>query len=160
MYKVWTTLCIACGYIYGVSCMNRPLTCAVRFVLSTRAAVAGSSRRTTLTAVLLLSVAQPSISQAYESKDSYILYSHSRIINYTQFTCFKNLIDKENRSWNPRAVGNLSGKRQVYGIGQMKSTHYKTLDPYRQIDASLKYIKGRYQTPCKAWTFFKANGYH
>lgn len=140
--------------------MNSLLTRPVRFVLSTRAAVAGSSRRTTLTAILLLSVAYPYSSQAYESKDRYILYSHSRIINYTQFKCFVQLIDKENGSWNPDAIGNLAGKRQVYGIGQMKSTHYKTLDGYTQIDYSLKYIKNRYKTPCNAWSFFKANGYH
>ena len=140
--------------------MNRHLTRPIRFVLSTRAAVAGSSRRTTLTAVLLLSVAQPSIAQAYESKDSYILYSHSRIVKYSEFKCFVQLIGKENRSWNPDAVGNLSGKKRVYGIGQMKSNHYKTLDGFTQIDYSLKYIKNRYQTPCKAWSFFKAHGYH
>jgi hypothetical protein len=163
MYRVWTTKCGPCGYLYGVSCMSgflTHLTSSVRFVLSTRAAAAGSSRRTTLTAVLLLSVANPYSAQAYESRDRYILYSHSRIINYTQFKCFVQLIDKENRSWNPDAIGNLAGKRQVYGIGQMKSTHYKTLDGYTQIDYSLKYIKNRYKTPCKAWSFFKDNGYH
>jgi hypothetical protein len=70
------------------------------------------------------------------------------------------LISKENASWNPKAVGNLRGSKRVYGIGQMKSEHYKTLDAYAQIDASLKYIKARYKNPCNAWTFFKENGYH
>jgi hypothetical protein len=40
-----------------------------------------------------------------------------------------------------------------YGLGQMRSTWYRDLDPYRQIDATLRYITKRYQTPCKAWTF-------
>jgi len=151
---VWTTLCKPCGYLYRVSCMNRPLTCAVRFVLSTRAAVAGSSRRTTLTAILLLSVAQPSTAQAYESKDELIMYSHSRIIKYSEFKCFHQLISKES-NWNINAVNGSH-----YGLGQMKSKHYRNLDGYRQIDASIKYIRGRYQSPCKAMTFFKANGYH
>ena len=134
--------------------MNRLLTWAVRFVLSTRAAVAGSSRRTTLTAVLLLSVAQPSIAQANESKDELIMYSHSRIIKYSEFKCFHQLITKESQ-FNVNAVNGSH-----YGIGQMKSKHYRNLDGFRQIDASIKYIKARYQTPCKAWSFFKAHGFH
>jgi hypothetical protein len=76
----------------GVSVMHRlltPLTSLVRFVLSTRAAVADSSRRTTLTAVLLLSVALPYTAQAYESKDELRLYAHSRIVDYKQFICFQ-----------------------------------------------------------------------
>ena len=147
-------MCKPCGYLYRVSCMNSLLTWAVRFVLSTRAAVAGSSRRTTLTAVLLLSVAQPSIAQAYESKDELIMYSHSRIIKYSEFKCFHQLITKESQ-FNVNAVNGSH-----YGIGQMKSKHYRNLDGFRQIDASIKYIKARYKTPCKAWSFFKAHGFH
>ena len=147
-------MCKPCGYLYRVSCMNRHLTRRIRFVLSTRAAVAGSSRRTTLTAVLLLSVAQPSIAQAYESKDALKQYAHSRIVKYIEFKCFHELITKESN----RNINAINGSH--YGLGQMKSKHYRNLDGYRQIDASIKYIKGRYQTPCKALTFFKANRYH
>jgi hypothetical protein len=138
----------------GVSVMNSLLTEGVRFVLSTRAAVADSSRRTTLTAVLLLSVALPYTAQAYESKDELRLYAHSRIVEYKQFICFNKLINAES-NWRIDAINGSH-----YGIGQMKNPKYRNLDGYRQVDWSLKYIKNRYSTPCIAWTFFEENRWH
>jgi hypothetical protein len=138
----------------GVSAMNSLLTEGVRFVLSTRAAVADSSRRTTLTAVLLLSVALPYTSQAYESKDELRLYAHSRIVDYKQFICFNKLINAES-NWRIDAINGSH-----YGIGQMRNPKYRNLDGYRQVDWSLKYIKNRYSTPCIAWTFFEENRWH
>jgi len=150
-------MCKPCGYLDRVSCMNSlltHLTRSVRFVLSTRAGLPGSSRRTTLTGLLLLSVAITSDAQAYESKDSLKQYAHSRIVQYIEFKCFHELISKES-NWNINAINGSH-----YGLGQMKSKHYRNLDGYRQIDASIKYIRGRYQSPCNALTFFKGNGYH
>jgi hypothetical protein len=138
----------------GVSVMNSLLTGGIRFVLSTRAAVADSSRRTTLTAVLLLSVALPYTAQAYESKDELRLYAHSRIVDYKQFICFNKLINAES-NWRIDAINGSH-----YGIGQMKNPKYSNLDGYRQVDWSLKYIKNRYSTPCIAWTFFENNRWH
>jgi hypothetical protein len=138
----------------GVSVMNSLLTEGVRFVLSTRAAVADSSRRTTLTAVLLLSVALPYTAQAYESKDELRLYAHSRIVDYKQFICFNKLINAES-NWRIDAINGSH-----YGIGQMRNPKYRNLDGYRQVDWSLKYIKNRYSTPCIAWTFFEENRWH
>jgi hypothetical protein len=141
----------------GVSVMHRlltPLTSLVRFVLSTRAAVADSSRRTTLTAVLLLSVALPYTAQAYESKDELRLYAHSRIVDFKQFICFNKLINAES-NWRVDAINGSH-----YGIGQMRNPKYRNLDGYRQVDWSLKYIKNRYSTPCIAWTFFEENRWH
>ena len=136
------------------------LTAPVRCVLSTRAGAPDGSRRALLSGVLCLAALSSYPAQAVESKDIYILYAHTKIVDYKQFRCFKLLISKENASWNPKAVGNLKGTKRVYGIGQMKSEHYKTLDGYSQIDASLKYIKNRYGSPCKSWSFFQRNGYH
>jgi hypothetical protein len=136
------------------------LTSSVRFTLSTRAGAPGGSRSRHLAGALCVAMLLPLPAQAVESKDVYILYAHTKIVDYKQFRCFKLLISKENASWNPKAIGNLKGSKRVYGIGQMKSDHYKTLDAYSQIDATLKYIKVRYKNPCKAWSFFQKNGYH
>ena len=75
------------------------------------------------------------------------LYAHSRIINDKEYECFKAIITKESH-WNINAKNGSH-----YGLGQMRSKHYKNLDGYRQIDASIKYIKTRYGTMCKAWLF-------
>ena len=138
-----------------MSCMSSLLTRVVRFVLSPRAAVADSSRRATLTGILLLSVANPYTAQASQAKDELILYAHSRIINYEQFQCFVKVINKENRSWDVRAKNGSH-----FGLGQMRSQWYRNLDAYRQIDATLKYITIRYQNSCKAWAFHQSNGYY
>lgn len=88
------------------------------------------------------------------SIDHLKLYSHSRLLDYKEFQCFNKIITKESR-WSYTA---RNGSH--YGLGQMRSKHYRDLDPYRQIDASLRYITNRYQTPCKAWAFHQSNGYY
>lgn len=140
------------------------LTHPVRCHRVKRAAEADSSQaRMQLMGVLCLCIgllSQTTISNAQAvgtqtDADHYKLYAHSRIINWSETRCFIALIDRENRHWNPNAKNGSH-----YGIGQMKNPKYRELDGYRQIDWTLRYIAGRYSTPCKAWAFFKANGYH
>jgi hypothetical protein len=88
------------------------------------------------------------------SIDHLKLYAHSRLLDYKEFQCFNKIITKESR-WSYTA---RNGSH--YGLGQMRSKHYRDLDPFRQIDASIKYITVRYQTPCKAWTFHQERNYY
>ena len=97
--------------------------------------------------------ASPANSAAY-SVDHLKLYAHSRLLDYKEFQCFNKIITKESR-WSYSA---RNGSH--YGLGQMRSKHYRDLDPFRQIDATIKYITVRYETPCKAWAFhIKRNWY-
>jgi hypothetical protein len=93
-------------------------------------------------------------SAANYSIDHLKLYAHSRILDYKEFQCFNKIITKESR-WSYTA---RNGSH--YGLGQMRSKHYRDLDPFRQIDASLRYITNRYQTPCKAWAFHQERNYY
>ena len=86
--------------------------------------------------------------------DHYKLYAHSRIINYEQYKCLSHIIYKESR-WS---VSAKNGSH--FGLGQMRSKHYRNLDGYRQIDATIKYIKGRYGSMCRGWSFHKRHGYY
>ena len=86
--------------------------------------------------------------------DQYKLYAHSRLVNDTQYQCLKRIIYKESR-WNPKAKNGSH-----YGLGQMRSEHYRTLDPYRQIDATIKYITIRYGSMCNAWRFHMKKGHY
>jgi hypothetical protein len=88
------------------------------------------------------------------SIDHLKLYAHSRILDYKEFQCFNKIITKESR-WSYTA---RNGSH--YGLGQMRSKHYRDLDPYRQIDATIRYVTIRYQTPCNAWTFHMKHGYY
>jgi hypothetical protein len=94
----------------------------------------------------LLSITSIPTSQATSySIDHLKLYAHSRLIDYKEFQCLNSIITKESR-WDYKARNNSH-----YGLGQMRSKHYSLLDPYRQIDATIKYINHRYGTMCKAW---------
>jgi hypothetical protein len=86
--------------------------------------------------------------------DHYKLYAHSRIIDWNEFMCFKDIITKESR-WNVNAKNGSH-----YGLGQMRSKWYRNLDGYRQIDASIKYIITRYGSMCDAWRFHERVGHY
>ena len=86
----------------------------------------------------------PAYSTSY-SIDHLKLYAHSRLIDYKEFQCFNKIITKESR-WNYKAKNGSH-----YGLGQMRSKHYGLLDPYRQIDATIRYVNGRYGSMCAAW---------
>lgn len=105
-----------------------------------------------LTAAILINTMQPA--QASTTVDYYKLYAHSRIIDYQQYLCLSSIIHKESR-WNVNAKNGSH-----FGLGQMKSQHYRNLDGYRQIDATIKYIKHRYGSMCNAWRFHKKVGHY
>jgi hypothetical protein len=88
------------------------------------------------------------------SIDHLKLYAHSRILDYKEFQCFNRIITKESR-WSYTAKNGSH-----YGLGQMRSKHYRDLDPYRQIDATIRYVTIRYETSCKAWAFHEKKGYY
>ncbi len=106
-----------------------------------------------LTAITSITSIPQSTASSY-SIDHLKLYAHSRILDYKEFQCFNKIITKESR-WNYKAKNGSH-----YGLGQMRSKHYRDLDPYRMIDATLKYIGVRYSTSCKAWAFHEKKGYY
>jgi hypothetical protein len=141
--------------------LARYLTLSIRCYRLKRAAVADSSlRRIQLSAKLyaisasILITSIPEAAAANYSVDHLKLYAHSRILDYKEFQCFNKIITKESR-WNYKAKNGSH-----YGLGQMRSQHYRDLDPFRMIDASLRYITIRYQTNCKAWAFHEQKGYY
>lgn len=88
------------------------------------------------------------------SIDHLKLYAHSRILDYKEFQCFNKIITKESR-WSYTA---RNGSH--YGLGQMRSKHYRDLDPFRQIDATIRYNHKRYSTQCNAWSFHLKHGWY
>ena len=88
------------------------------------------------------------------SIDSLKLYAHSRIVSYKQFQCFNAIITKESH-WN---IDARNGSH--YGLGQMRSTHYRNLDGFRMIDATIKYVAKRYGSSCKALAYHKKHGWY
>ncbi|MEU8253886.1 transglycosylase SLT domain-containing protein [Micromonospora inaquosa] len=80
-----------------------------------------------------------------------------------EFPCLEKLWTKES-GWNHKASNSSSG---AYGIPQslpgskMSSVadDWRT-NPATQIKWGLGYIKGRYKTPCGAWTYFQNRGHY
>lgn len=140
------------------------LTSSIRSTLSTRAALAVSSRRVSLTGILLLSVALTDISYGlelkdYNNKNSYLLFAHTHVTDFKEFNCLVKAWNKESQ-WNPKAVGNLKGKSKVYGIPQLKNPKVKDLDPFTQILWGLRYIDSRYKgSPCLMLDHLVKHGY-
>lgn len=84
--------------------------------------------------------------------EKYKLYSHIKLTNHKQYLCLEQLWMLESK-WNYRANNKRSS---AYGIPQLLKL--KTNDPYKQIDAGLKYIDHRYGTPCKALAYHLKTG--
>lgn len=134
------------------------LTGSVRCHRLQRAGVPDSSRErmqlTPLLCLILGSLLLQTIPAEATDIDQYRLYAHSRIINYEQYICLSKIIHKESR-WNPKAKNGSH-----FGLGQMRSQHYRNLDPFRQIDATIKYIDHRYGSMCNAWRFHQKAGHY
>ena len=116
-----------------------------------------SLRRLAVVGVLCSFIASLSLqmqpAQANET-DMLKLYAHSRIINNQQYICLSHIIHKESR-WNVKAKNGSH-----FGLGQMRSQHYRNLDGFRQIDATIKYITVRYGSMCNAWRFHERVGHY
>jgi hypothetical protein len=82
------------------------------------------------------------------------LYAYNQM-GWKQFECYNWLIHKES-SWNPKA---RNGSH--YGLGQMRSTWYRDLNPYQQIRAHLRYLGHRYNgDACLALSHLERKGWH
>lgn len=146
---------LTCGF---AKLLDMYLTEALRSTRPQRAPKAGSSRgRLVLWGVLCLTACSLQSANAKEisTTDMFKLYAHSRIVNDKQYQCFVKIITKENRSWDVRA---RNGSH--WGLGQMRSTWYRHLDGFRQIDATIKYITIRYGSMCNAWRFHTQRNYY
>ena len=153
--NLWTTRQNHAGVIHNVAMYLTSLLPSSS--ASERVCACSSLRRLAVVGILCCFTASLSLqmqpAQATNA-DQYKLYAHSRLINDTQYQCLKKIIYKESR-WNPKAKNGSH-----YGLGQMRSEHYRTLDPYRQIDATIKYITIRYGSMCNAWRFHMKKGHY
>ena len=114
-----------------------------------------SSRRTIYWGGLCLALLSQPIAMGVDvsQTNQYKLYAHSKIIDAKQYRCLELLWNRES-NWNPD-----SRNGSHYGIPQLRNSKLRSKDAYTQIDWGIRYIQSRYDNPCNAWEFFKANGY-
>ena len=141
--------------------LARYLTSWIRYFRLKRAADADCSQERkylmgkvyVIAALLSITSIHNANAQSY-SIDHLKLYAHSRLLDYREFQCLNKIITKESR-WSYTA---RNGSH--YGLGQMRSKYYRDLDPFRQIDATIRYNHKRYLTQCNAWSFHMKHGYY
>lgn len=73
--------------------------------------------------------------------------------------CLIQLYGKES-AFNSKAIGNLNGKIQTFGIPQLKNPIIANMSATKQIDYGIKYVYHRYTNACEAWTHWKVKGWH
>jgi hypothetical protein len=112
------------------------------------------ARMRSLVLLGVLCVVSTTPAEAVTDIDNLKLYAHSRLISYEQFQCLNKLITAES-SWRINAVNGSH-----YGLGQMRNAKYRELDGYRQIDWTIRYIKGRYGSMCNAYRYWQKHGWH
>lgn len=103
--------------------------------------------------LLQMAIPMPALATGY-SIDVLRVYAHSRIVNYKEFKCMDSIIMSESR------YNYLARNGSHYGIGQMRSKHYQSKDPFTQIDLTIAYSLKRYKSLCNALTFHKRHGYY
>jgi len=92
-----------------------------------------------------------------------IILSEEYGFGESQFACLDSLWTRESH-WNYKAHNYRSG---AHGIAQalpaekmsVVGTDWRT-NPVTQIRWGIRYITMRYDTPCKAWSYFKARNYY
>ena len=144
-------------YAQVINILASNLTKGLRSILAGEPLRRIARRRSlVLVAGLLLFTNMPTAKALSTARDInyYKLYAHMKLLDAKQYRCLELLWHKESR-WNPRAD---NPKSSAYGIPQLLKL--KELDPYKQIDRGLKYIKARHLTPCKALTFHKKTGHY
>jgi hypothetical protein len=103
-----------------------------------------------------LKFASPAYNKAYAKKTMAEEYKWGS----KQYDCLVKLWNKES-NWRVNADNPNSS---AYGIpqalpGKKMGKGWKT-DPHVQINWGLKYIQGRYDTPCGAWSAFRSKGWY
>ena len=82
-----------------------------------------------------------------------------------QYACHNEIVHRESR-WNYKAIGNLNGTKQVYGLYQMKTESLRVSTPIKQFWMYWHYVAHRYghteydePNYCKALLHLKTKGW-
>ena len=87
--------------------------------------------------------------------DLYKLYAHMQVVSNKQYLCLDKLWTLESQ-WSPVSRNSNSS---AYGIPQL--LNLKETNPFKQIDAGIKYILHRYDgDSCKALATHKRKGHY
>ena len=105
----------------------------------------GLARVVALAIGISLSIATPLDAQANNLAIKQLKELADYQLTYNKLECHNEIIYRESR-WNYKAVGNLNGTKQVYGLYQMKTESLKGSTPIKQFWMYWHYVSHRYST--------------
>lgn len=103
----------------------------------------GLARVVALAIGISLSMAMPLDAQASNQAIKYVKELAKYQLTDKQEACHHEIIYRESR-WDHRAVGNIGGKKQAYGLYQMKVESLKTGSTVKQFWMYWTYVMHRY----------------
>ena len=138
-----TRLTLGLRHAHFIHMLDMPSTLLARALKGLTPRLKGASRwvAKVLVGVLCLGVAQPAEAQLDANKSIKVLANYQ--LTDKQYKCHNEIIHLESR-WQIDAVGNKTGKHQVYGYYQIKSKHIKGKDYSYQFWMYWYYVAKRY----------------
>jgi hypothetical protein len=103
----------------------------------------GLARVVALAIGISLSMAMPLDAQANDLAIQQLKQLANYQLTDKQYACHNEIIYRESK-WNYKAIGNLNGSKQVYGLYQMKSESLKRSTPIKQFWMYWHYVSHRY----------------
>jgi hypothetical protein len=108
----------------------------------------GLARVVALAIGISLSMATPLDAQANDLAIQQLKQLANYQLTNKQYACHNEIVHRESR-WNYKAIGNLNGTKQVYGLYQMKTESLKKSTPIKQFWMYWHYVGYRY-----GWTVY------
>ncbi len=130
-----------------------------------RASLKGAACLVAAAIGISLSMATPLEAQATNQVKEEIKALAKVTLTKDQYLCHNEIIYRESR-WNHRAIGNIGGTKQAYGLYQMKLESLKVSTHFRQYWKYWYYVVHRYGTTshndanyCKALNHLISKGW-
>ena len=103
----------------------------------------GTARVVALAIGISLSIAMPLDAQANDQAIQQLKQLANYQLTDKQYACHNEIVYRESR-WDYKAIGNLNGTKQVYGLYQMKTESLKRSTPIKQFWMYWHYVSHRY----------------
>ena len=130
-----------------------------------RASLKGEACLLAIAIGISLSIATPLDAQASDLAIKQLKQLANYQLTDKQYACHNEIVHRESR-WNYKAVGNLNGTKQVYGLYQMKTESLRISTPIKQFWMYWHYVSHRYghteydePNYCKALLHLKTKGW-
>ena len=108
-----------------------------------RASLKGAACLIALVIGISLSIAMPLDAKASDLAIQQLKQLANYQLTDRQLACHDEIVHRESR-WNYKAIGNLNGTKQVYGLYQMKTESLKVSTPIKQFWMYWHYVAHRY----------------